>query len=223
MNDAKTIHESIQQQPPWNLQGEGFILNYWLTPRFIQQAHPFHIAPSPIGRMIQVMLVRYHSSPVGPYDELLVLDHPLISKRSLSSIPKIYVSTTASVAHGQALWGIPKELAQFEWQETEHLCICTVRVAEQYMTLKLHKAKKPKRFYINSHHIPSSILQIRQSWQNKCYSFAPKFRGHIAKLASVEWSDTQDLFPDFTQARLLQSFLVPEFNLVFPKARVKSN
>lgn len=165
--------EVIQSPPPWKLQGAGFILNYWVTPRFIQQSAILHHSPSPIGRMIQVMLVRYESSPVGAYDELLILDHPLISKRVLSSIPKIYVSTLASVTHGQTLWGIPKELAQFEWRDTKLGLTCTVRVAGQHFTLTLYKAKKPKLFYINSHHIPSSILQIRQTWQNKRYSFAP--------------------------------------------------
>ena len=83
----------------------------------IQQSTHFRQAPSPIGRLIQVLLVRYQHSPVGPYDELLILDHPLISKWRLSSIPKIFVSTEISVQHGQQLWGIPKELATFEWQE----------------------------------------------------------------------------------------------------------
>nr|WP_252362278.1 acetoacetate decarboxylase family protein [Acinetobacter cumulans] len=213
--------EVIQSPPPWKLQGAGFILNYWVTPRFIQQSAILHHSPSPIGRMIQVMLVRYESSPVGAYDELLILDHPLISKRVLSSIPKIYVSTLASVTHGQTLWGIPKELAQFEWRDTKLGLTCTVRVAGQHFTLTLYKAKKPKLFYINSHHIPSSILQIRQTWQNKRYSFAPQFRGHIAKLAGVKWSDSQGLFPDFSQARLLQSFFVPKFSLLFPEAKIK--
>lgn len=58
------------------LQGAGFILNYWVTPRFIQQSAILHHSPSPIGRMIQVMLVRYESSPVGAYDELLIFGSP---------------------------------------------------------------------------------------------------------------------------------------------------
>ena len=93
MKYALLQEQNIHQFPPWRLQGEGFILNYWLTPSFIEQAKQFRIAPSPLGRMVQVMLVRYQTSPIGPYDELLILDHPLISKRRLSSIPKIYVST----------------------------------------------------------------------------------------------------------------------------------
>ena len=54
--------------PPWHLHGDAFILNYWLTPKFIEQHQNFYIASSPIGRVVQVILVRYHDSPVGPYE-----------------------------------------------------------------------------------------------------------------------------------------------------------
>ena len=76
MNEALALSQ-LSQFPPWHLQGEAFILNYWISPQFIRQYKAFRIAPSPIGRVVQVMLVRYHQSPVGPYDELLLLDHPL--------------------------------------------------------------------------------------------------------------------------------------------------
>ena len=97
--------DAFLSPPPWQMQGEAFILNYWLTPSFIRQAQDFRLAPSALGRAVQVLLVRCRSSPVGPYDELLILDHPLISKLHLNSIPKIFVSTEASVLHGQQLLG----------------------------------------------------------------------------------------------------------------------
>lgn len=115
MNESLLQEHRVHEFPPWQLQGEGFILNYWLTPNFIRQAKPFHIAPSALGRVVQVLLIRYRHSPVGAYDELLIVDHPLISKRRLSAIPKIYVSSREAIVHGQQLWGIPKEYAKFEW------------------------------------------------------------------------------------------------------------
>jgi hypothetical protein len=152
MNTPSSTLEMIQAPPPWKLHGTGFILNYWLTPRFIQQSHLLHHSPSPIGRMIQVILVRYESSPVGAYDELLILDHPLISKRVLSSIPKIYVSTLTSVTHGQTLWGIPKELAQFEWQDTENGLTCTVHVLNQQLIISTNR----RAFITNQYHLNHS-------------------------------------------------------------------
>ena len=148
----------LEYMPPWHLQGDAFILNYWLTPSFIQQSTHFRQTPSPIGRLIQVLLVRYQHSPVGPYDELLILDHPLISKRRLSSIPKIFVSTEISVQHGQQLWGIPKELATFEWQEQGQDTHCTIYFAQQCMHIHLRKPKKQCSFYINSHYLPAAVV-----------------------------------------------------------------
>ena len=40
---------------PWQLQGEAYILNYWLSPQFLKQAQPFGLTPSFLGRLVQVM------------------------------------------------------------------------------------------------------------------------------------------------------------------------
>jgi hypothetical protein len=212
---AKNFHH-----PPWHLHGDAFILNYWLTPNFIKSNQAFQLAPSPIGRVIQIMLVRYHKSPVGPYDELLILDHPLMSKRHLSSIPKIYVSTPASVMNGQRFWGIPKQLAQFEWVIKDDVVYCNISFQQQEMSLHLQKYKHSQTFYINSHHIPARLLNIHQTWQGLHYQFSPQFRGKLCKLKQASWKNTLDIFPDFSQAKYLQSFYVPEFKLTLPSAKM---
>ena len=211
----------FQHYPPWHLQGEAFILNYWLTPNFIKQNQNFRIAPSPIGRVVQVMLVRYQTSPIGPYDELLVLDHPLMSKKRLSSIPKIYVSTETSMKHGQHFWGIPKQLAEFEWVITEDKVYCHVSFDQQDMRLCLQKYKRSPAFYINSHHLPATLLNIQQSWQGLRYQFSPQFRGQLCKLKQATWENTLDIFPDFSQSKYLPSFYVPEFKLTLPEAKIE--
>ncbi|WP_160243665.1 acetoacetate decarboxylase family protein [Acinetobacter indicus] len=216
------IQKQIFAHPPWRLHGDAFILNYWLNPFFLKTAKRFRLASSPLGRMVNVMLIRYQDSPVGPYDELLIMDHPLLYKHRLSTIPKIYVSTQASLVHGQQLWGIPKELAEFEWLEKEGRTYCIVRHQQQEMSICLERPKNSTSFYINSHHIPASFLSIQQAWQGQRYQFSPKFRGRLSKLKTVEWQNTQDIFPDFSQARLLQSFYVPEFDLLFPEAQIKT-
>jgi Acetoacetate decarboxylase (ADC). len=151
---------ALTHLPPWQLRGDAFILNYWISPSFIQQAQMFRLATSPLGRVVQVLLVRYHDSPVGPYDELLILDHPLWSKKRLSSIPKIYVSTDISVIHGQKLWGIPKELAKFEWQQHDNEVVCTIEVEQHKMQIRLK----------NHVHSVLSILIVIISLQRCCKS-----------------------------------------------------
>lgn len=212
---------TFHHHPPWHLHGNAFILNYWLTPNFIKSNQAFHLAPSPIGRVIQVILVRYEESPVGPYDELLILDHPLMSKRRLSSIPKIYVSTETSVVNGQHFWGIPKQLAQFEWLIKDDVVYCNISFDQQEMSLCLQKYKHSQDFYINSHHVPARLLNIHQIWQGLHYQFSPQFRGKLAKLKQASWKNTLDIFPDFSQAKYLQSFYVPEFRLTLPTAKIE--
>ena len=73
--NTTTLSTQNHTQLPWHLSGEGYILNYWLSPLLIRSFQPFGLAESRFGRLVQVMLVRYHTSPVGPYDELLFLDH----------------------------------------------------------------------------------------------------------------------------------------------------
>lgn len=220
MNEALSI-VAFHHDPPWHLHGDAFILNYWLTPNFIKHNHAFHIAPSPIGRVVQIILIRYHESPIGPYDELLLLDHPLISKRHLSSIAKIYVSTETSVIHGQYFWGIPKQLAQFEWVIKDDVVYCTISFEQQEMSLCLYKYKHSQTFYINSHHLPARLLNIQQTWQGLHYQFSPQFRGKLCKLKQVAWKNTRNIFPDFSQAKYLHSFYVPEFQLTLPKAKIE--
>lgn len=209
----------IHQFPPWLLQGEGFILNYWISPSFIKMHQSFGLAPSPIGRVVQVMLVRYKESPVGPYDELLIMDHPLISKRLLSTIPKIFVSTERSVEHGQKFWGIPKQRADFKWQQHDDYLNCEIHFSNQTLSIDLYKSKQAKHLYMNSHHIPAAMLRIRQDWHGQRFQFSPQFRAKISKIKHVNWHSSS-IFPDFSQTKYLHSLYVPEFQLIFPQAKI---
>ncbi|KAJ3119067.1 hypothetical protein HK100_000477 [Physocladia obscura] len=91
-----------------------------------------------------IMILRYANTPVGPYDEIMFIpgafNSPLLSSKSnqnstitpLASISwiqahplihdariaQIYVSSEASLRNGRVQFGIPKELADFEWSKT---------------------------------------------------------------------------------------------------------
>ncbi|OBZ71563.1 hypothetical protein A0H81_08915 [Grifola frondosa] len=67
------------------------------------------------GGMGFVMIVRYTDSPVGPYDELMMVpgDFKNPSGTQRPRISRIFVSTLASVYNGRRNWNIPKELANF--------------------------------------------------------------------------------------------------------------
>ncbi|KWU41787.1 hypothetical protein RHOSPDRAFT_36675 [Rhodotorula sp. JG-1b] len=121
---------------PWSLTGQGWIIplhtHFSTTPIPIPPA-----AYAPLERGTEadqsdrfhggvgfVMLVRYKSSDVGPYDELIYVPG-LFSRRSPSqqqqpveyfpAITRIYVSTDESVYNGRKNWGIPKHRANFDF------------------------------------------------------------------------------------------------------------
>ncbi|KEP48995.1 hypothetical protein V565_110650 [Rhizoctonia solani 123E] len=76
-----------------------------------------------IDRLGTIQLIRYHSSPVGPYDELLYVPGQLnykVGNTSLSglSITRIYVSTFALVVNGKLS---PKILRSPELYVLQHL------------------------------------------------------------------------------------------------------
>lgn len=121
---------------PWFLTGEGWIIPlhtpFSTTPVALSSA-----AYAPLERGTEadqsdrfhggvgfVMLVRYKTSNVGPYDELIYVPG-LFSRRSPSdqqqpveyfpAITRIYVSTDESVYNGRKNWGIPKHRADFHF------------------------------------------------------------------------------------------------------------
>ncbi len=167
------------------------------------------------------MCVRYHASPIGAYDELLILDHPLFRQRRLSTIPKIFVSTESSVQHGQQLWGIPKELASFDWDIQDRQMSCKIQHADLQFAIQLEKCNT-QRSFIDSHYIPAALLKIQQTWQGKSYQFNPSFRGRLIPLKYTSWQSNPSLFPDFNQTRFINGFYVPEFELTFPEAEIST-
>ncbi|KAI5803930.1 hypothetical protein EDC01DRAFT_726289 [Geopyxis carbonaria] len=70
------------------------------------------------GGLGVVMLVRYSSSPVGPYDELMLIPGaftvPATGERK-QRITRIYVSSAASTLNGRRNWNIPKSVAAFKF------------------------------------------------------------------------------------------------------------
>ncbi|KZV61452.1 hypothetical protein PENSPDRAFT_759427 [Peniophora sp. CONT] len=74
--------------------------------------------PQGSGGMKSVVIVRYDDTPVGPYDELILIPgaftNPHTGKRDLR-ITNIYVSTDKSAFNGRSNWNIGKHIARFEF------------------------------------------------------------------------------------------------------------
>lgn len=214
------ILPELKHYPPWQCHGEAYILNYWASPQFLQHAKTFNLRASRSGHMLHVVLLRYQYTPIGSYDALFIVDHPVQQRQRYSSIVKILVSSRESILHGQTFWGLPKELAQFNWTKTTTGMYCEIKTQQQSMMIQLNHAKNNSSFYINSHQLPDHILNVQQHWQGQRYIFTPQFRGKLCKLKSVQWHNTDGLFPNFNQARYIDSFYMPEVQLILPEAKV---
>ena len=98
-----------------------------------------------VGGLAAAYIIRYHESPVGPYDELIIIPGSFESERNVVGkivkerklrITRIYVSTKATCYNGRKSmsfsrsrrhvtytpvdWNIPKHLARFEFETLEN-------------------------------------------------------------------------------------------------------
>ncbi|KAH8808607.1 hypothetical protein F5884DRAFT_378042 [Xylogone sp. PMI_703] len=83
------------------------------------------------GGLGMAQVLRYSESPVGPYDELLIVPGNYeyeaevrdkkkgmkMEKRSNLRVTRIYVSTRESCYNGRKNWNIPKHLARFSFKQ----------------------------------------------------------------------------------------------------------
>ena len=75
-----------------------------------------------VGALGVITVIQYENSPVGPYSELIYTAGFWRSKcKALApnSIVRIWVDSSATCDAAHRIWGIPKQLASFEWNETD--------------------------------------------------------------------------------------------------------
>ncbi|KAI0295297.1 hypothetical protein BC826DRAFT_1009326 [Russula brevipes] len=139
---SATIDSQTPRPPPWELKAKLYLFTTLLSPgnredpvlqglppgsyNPSENVHPSALAPingAPQwkGGLTSVVLVRYEDSPVGPYDELIMVADGFSNpyqKGASGRITNIYVSTRESVWNGRTNWNIPKHLASFEFVGT---------------------------------------------------------------------------------------------------------
>ncbi|KAF2139914.1 uncharacterized protein K452DRAFT_58059 [Aplosporella prunicola CBS 121167] len=115
---------------PWSTKCEAYWLVTWLPTEALPEglydpleaSDPAFTSPERAGKfkgglgMIQV--VRYSETPVGAYDELLIIPGTYVlpgKHKSGKRITRIYVSQPNTCYNGRRLWNIPKHLARFNF------------------------------------------------------------------------------------------------------------
>ncbi|EUC39830.1 hypothetical protein COCMIDRAFT_110435 [Bipolaris oryzae ATCC 44560] len=120
---------------PWTLKGTVYSITYvplstkLPTKAFapLERQYASAVEGEYIGILGQIQIIRYTDSPVGPYDELLIVpgffkyNHTTpsgkVEERKNVRVSRIYVSQKYTCWNGRTNWNIPKHLARFDWAE----------------------------------------------------------------------------------------------------------
>ncbi|WP_246580844.1 hypothetical protein [Deinococcus aestuarii] len=190
--------------PPWTLRGHGLVALY---------------APAPGSPLGVLMLLRYVSSPVGPYDELLWVEAPVASPAGpRPRVRSTLVSTRESVEWGRRNWGIPKRLARFEWEGEPGRG--QVRVTGEDGQAVAHLAFRTGRrsLPVTTAPIPAALRTLAQPALDGGSGWlltTPSATGHVSP-ARLTVLHADGLSPSLVQARPRLTLGVPDFRLVFP-------
>jgi hypothetical protein len=214
----------IQITPaPWNLTGDAYIMVYKFSKEFVHengfladfQRDRF------LGYIGTVMLVNYETSGVGAYQELLFIPGMFtFNWQKMFSISKIYVSSRDSVYNGIENWGIPKELAQFDWKtNTDDTEDISVKIGDK----KFFHTNIKKGFI--SFPLTTSLfpLNVAQKLRKDLFVTNPTAKGK-ATLASVKSIEVdRNFFPNLAKATPLITMKVKDFEMTFNVPLVKKD
>jgi len=114
--DSGTPAEPSYPPEPWNLAGQAYVSVWRLPAEQLAGRVPQGLRPLTVGGQVFVgtAWVDYEPSGLLPYHELVAAVLVRDGVRPIVTVTEIWVDSPASLAGGRAMWGIPKELAQFE-------------------------------------------------------------------------------------------------------------
>jgi hypothetical protein len=204
--------------PPWNLAGTGFLFAFYpKKEKFIElSGMSFTDKKAYRGGLGAIIFANYSSSNVGPYSELLFIPGDFECNGQLyKRVTKIYVSSQSSVDNGRANWGIPKELAQFEWRK--HGSHTSIKVNDGAKHIAdISYSGVFVSFPIDSSFFPLSIVQ---DWEGKLLKTTPTAKG-LGKFSTVEHFYINPIvFPGLESSAMFYmpvGISVESFSMVFP-------
>ena len=222
-SDAMGDDGGVSRAPaPWNLQGAGYVILLRLPQDFAegQGFIPPAWRDAFCGGMASVMVVRYLASDVGPYDELLFVPGRFqFGDLIRPSVTRILVSSEASVVNGRANWGIPKALAEFQFEQTgEGRERVTVSVAGAPIA-DLHFRRWPLSMPFSTALIPRGFSELIQAGADHPLLTALKASGQVGLASLTGCTLNAESFPDLNQCSVLASFHIPRFSMTFPVAK----
>jgi len=204
---------------PWNLKGRGYILLYKFNKEFVQNKSflPPFLNYSFKGGFGAIMIVDYLDSNLGPYQELLFIPGKFNhNKKKYYSITKIFVSSMESVVNGRNNWGIPKQLADFKYNND------FTDISVDIEGINIFNFSSDFDFFkipVNTKLFSFPLLQ-RLNKKDYYTKFKGKGFAKFSKTKTIE--SNPELFPDINNKKRIASFRIENFDIQFPKANIKT-
>ena len=208
---------------PWNLRGSGYIIALNLPESELERHLPKFSDKFAFVSLPIIMLVDYQSSEAGPYFELLFIPGRLDTPDGqFWHISKIYVSTEISVVNGINNWGIPKELANFHFTKYATGHKVSVELNSKTKIAEFDLSFSDFKIPVTTAIVPGGLMNFRQQIDNKLFDYSISANGKIAFGSTKRVATNPDFFPKISLSNIRMTFGVPDFNLQFPVANVKS-
>ncbi|MEP0710969.1 hypothetical protein [Algoriphagus sp.] len=204
-----------QAPAPWKLEGEGMIMIFKFSKSWVEKHGnlPEHLKGKFKGGLGYVMLVNYHSSPVGPYRELLFIPGKF-GPYSKQAITKIYVDAEVSTQNGHVNWGIPKETLPFSWEKKEGIELVQVKDGDKTVfSCEITTGIIP--FPISTSLLP---IDLHQLWDGVDFFTKPSGNGWGKRCKVKNLEIDPSYFPDFSNQKPLFAVKVDPFKIKFPEA-----
>lgn len=186
---------------PWRMQGQGWLAMF-KADQAIALPEPLKLIVPPTW--MTMALLRYTAGTLQ-YDELILGRFARQGLKPGLHVDYIWVNDEQSLAGGRALWALPKQMAQFDWQPEQ------VRISDERGLIMTLAIPAPRLFAFPSY-LPFPAIGTYTT-PHKLIVARLTARMAVSPLHLVEWSDR---FP-FQLARQL-SFKMTSFSAIFPPA-----
>ncbi len=210
---ASVMEDKTHYPAPWRLTGDGVVLCYrpdraWLDAR----------PAGWTGKLAVVMWVNYRTSPVGPYREWLLIPGRRNNPQGRHySISEIYVDSQESLIGGQQNWGIPKRLAEFDWEDDAGALSLSVTAGNS--RVQLAGAPRGPSVPVPALWQPYRLYQQRDG---RHFWTRPTARARCRWFTVVSQREEGDAAPGLSAQKLIAAFLVSDFEITFPLADVET-